>query len=150
MSTIRRSFGLIVSAAALLAACSVQPTASTTPMPTQEDNRYAPQPGDTTMMQSIAEIVSASVVMTEAIPPQISVSLAYRLVTPCNQLRVNISQPDSANRIQMEIYGVAPKDMPCTLMALATPQEASINLGSFPGGQYTVWANGVKVGEFSS
>jgi hypothetical protein len=102
------------------------------------------------MMQSSAEIVSASVITGESFPPQISVSVAYKLITPCNSLRVNISQPDSAKRIQLELYGVAPKDKPCSLMALATPQQATISLGSFPTGQYTVWINGVQIGEFKS
>jgi hypothetical protein len=63
---------------------------------------------------------------------------------------VNISQPDSQNRIQLQIYGVTPKDKPCTLMALATPQEATISLGSFPSGHYTVWVNGVQVDAFDA
>jgi hypothetical protein len=50
----------------------------------------------------------------------------------------------------LDVYGVAPKDKPCTLMALATPQQATISLGSYLTGQYTVWINGVQVGEFNS
>jgi hypothetical protein len=102
------------------------------------------------MMRGDIEIVSASVLMAESFPPQISFSLAYLLTTPCYQLRASIGQPDSQNRIQMEIYGVAPKDKPCNLMALLTPQEANISLGNFPAGHYTVWVNGVQVGEFYS
>jgi len=102
------------------------------------------------MARGDAEIVSASVLMAESFPPQISVSLAYRLPTPCYQLRVSISQPDSQNRIQLEIYGVAFKDKPCNLMALLMPQETNISLGSFPAGHYSVWVNGVQVGEFNS
>jgi hypothetical protein len=33
-------------------------------------------------------------------------------------------------------------------MALLTPQEMNISLGSFPAGHYTVWVNGQQVGEF--
>ena len=101
-------------------------------------------------MRGDVEIVTASVLTAESFPPQISVSLAYRLPSPCYQLRVSLSQPDGQNRIQLEIYGVAPKDKPCTLMALSTPQEASISLGSFPAGHYSVWINGVQVGEFTT
>jgi len=35
-------------------------------------------------------------------------------------------------------------------MALATPLRASLNLGSFPYGHYSVWLNAVKAGEFDS
>jgi hypothetical protein len=150
MFKIGKSFLLILLVGAILAACASQPTTSPDPLPVQGDNPYAPQPGDSSMMQSKVEIVSASVVMAESIPPQISISLAYRLTTPCNQLRVTISQPDSANHILLDIYGVAPKDKPCSLMALSTPQQASISLGSYPTGQYAVWINGVQFGEFTT
>ena len=102
------------------------------------------------MIRGDAEIVSASVLMAESYPPQISVSLAFWLPTPCYQLRESISRPDSQNRIQLEIYGVAPKDKPCNLMALLTPQAANISLCSFPAGHYSVWVNGQQVGEFDA
>jgi hypothetical protein len=145
-----KSFGLILIIGAFLAACTSLPNASPTPVPPQGDNPYAPQPGDAVLMQSNAEIVSAAVMTAESFPPQISLSLSYRLITPCNSLRVNISQPDSTKRVHLDVYGVAPKDKPCTLMALATPQQATINLGSYPTGQYTVWINGVQIGEFNA
>lgn len=150
MFKIEKSFFLILLAGVVLAACTSHPIANSDPLPALVDNPYAPQPGDSVMMQSKVEIVSASVVTSEAIPLQISISLAYRLTTPCNQLRVTISQPDSANHILLAIYGVAPKDKPCSLMALSTPQQASISLGSYPTGQYAVWINGVQFGEFTT
>jgi hypothetical protein len=63
---------------------------------------------------------------------------------------VEIAQPDSKNRIDITAYAVAEKDKPCALMALATPLQASLNLGSFPSGHYSLWLNGVKVDEFDS
>jgi hypothetical protein len=63
---------------------------------------------------------------------------------------VSISQPNNQNRIQLEIFGVAPKDKPCSLMALLTPLETIINLGSLPDGHYSVWANGQQMGEFDA
>jgi hypothetical protein len=149
MLKIGKSFGLILIIGAFLAACTSLPISSPTPIPPQGDNPYAPQPGDAAMMQSNAEIVSAAVMTAESFPPQISLSLAYKLITPCNSLRVNINQPDSTRRIQLDIYGVAPKDKPCNMMALATPQQATINLGSYPTGQDTFWINGVQVGQFN-
>jgi hypothetical protein len=119
-------------------------------MTPQGNNPYLPQSGDETMLRGDAEIVSISVLMAETLPPHFSISLAYRLPTTCYQLRVTISQPDSQNRIQLGIYGLVPKDKPCNMMALLTPQEASIGLGSFPAGHYTVWVNGQQVGEFDA
>ena len=146
MSKLIRSLVSILFIGVLLAACSSQPAATPDPM----TNPYAPQSGDETMMQGEVEIVSASVLMVESSPSQVSVSLAYRLPTPCYQLHASISQPDNQNRIQMGIYSVAPKDKPCNLMALLTPLETSISLGNFPAGHYTVWVNGQQVGEFDA
>ena len=146
MSKLYRLFVVILFAGALLAACSSQSAATLPPV----TNPYAPQPGDEKMMRGDPEIVSASVLMTESLPHQVSVSLAYRLSTPCYQLRVSINPPDSQNHIQMAIYSVAPKDKPCNLMALQTPMESGINLGSFPTGHYSVWVNGQQVGEFDA
>jgi len=145
-----KSIVLITIAGALLAACASQPAVTPVPGTSQGNNPYAPQSGDGTMTRGDAEIVSASVLIAESFPPQISVSLAYKLTSPCYNLRVSISQPDNKNRIQLEIYGVAPKDKPCNLMAILTPQETSISLGSFPAGHYSIWVNGVQVGEFDA
>jgi hypothetical protein len=148
MSTIRKSILKIVLASILLTACAAQPASTSIPFPSQTNNPYAPQSGDEAMMRGAAEIVSVSVEVTKTLPAPISVPLAYHLPTPCHQLRVNISQPDSQNRINLDVYGVALKDKPCALMALSTPMEASISLGSFPSGHYTVWVNGQQAGEF--
>jgi len=150
MFKLGRFIVLIIFVGTLLSACTSQPVASPVPVTPQENNPYAPQPGDETMRRGDAEIVSSSVLMAGSFPSQVSISLAYRLPTPCYQLRVSISQPDSQNRIQLSIYGVAPKDKPCNLMALLTPQETNISLGSFPTGHYNVLVNGQQAGEFDT
>ena len=59
-----------------------------------------------------------------------------------------MGQPDAHNRIDIQAYTVAEKDKACSMMALATPLQASLNLGSFPQGHYSVWLNNARVGEF--
>lgn len=135
-------FAFFILAGALLSACASHP--STTPIPVT--NPYSPQPGDETMVRGDVELVSAVLQSS----PLFSVSLSYRLPTPCYQLRVSIRQPDSQNRMQLEIYAVTPKDKPCNLMALSTPQETIINLGHLPAGYYIVSINGQQVGDFDS
>jgi len=142
MSKHIKSLALILLAGLLLAACA--PKQTVTPIP--ETSSFSPQPGDETMNRGEVEIVSV-VFLTS---PGVSVSFSYRLPTPCYQLRVGISQPDSQNRIQLEIYAVTPKDKPCNLMALSTPQETTISLGSLPAGHYSAWINGQQVGEFDA
>jgi hypothetical protein len=127
----------------LLAGCALQPASTLGNV--FKDNPYAPQSGDGAMMRGEAEIVSASVLVDGSI---VSLQLAYRLPTPCYDLRVSSSGLDGQNKITLDVYGVAIKDHPCSLMALLTPLEASLTFASLPTGHYTVWVNGNQVGEF--
>jgi len=136
---------LFILAALLFTACSPKPT----PIPPvfSGNNPYAPQGGDNTMMRGDLRIDSSSLAVAQS---QVTVNFAYFQPTPCFKLRVEISQPDAQNRVNLNAYAVAEKDKPCALMALATPLQASLNLGSYPKGHYSVWLNGSKVAEFDS
>jgi hypothetical protein len=139
---------LFVLATSLFTACS--PKATPTPVVSQGDNPYAPQAGDNALMRGEITIDSASLNIGASQPLQVALNFAYFQPTPCYQLRVEVNQPDAQNRIEVSAYAVAEKDKACTLMALATPLQASLNLGSFPQGQYSVLLNGKQVGDFAS
>jgi hypothetical protein len=138
---------LFVLIAMLLTACG--PKATGTPI-FQGNNPYAPQAGDSDLMHGDITIDSASVSLTKSQPPQVTLNFAYFQPTPCYQLRVEVNGPDAQKRIDISAYAVAEKDKPCTLMALATALQASLNLGSLPSGHYSLWLNGSKVDEFDS
>lgn len=129
----------------LITACGPKP-----PVTLMFDNPYAPQAGDSDLIAGDITVDSASVFLTESKPQQLMVNFAYFQPTPCYQLRVEVSGPDADNRINIKAYAVAEKDKACTLMALATPLQASLNLGSIPKGHYTVLLNGNQIGEFDS
>ena len=135
---------LFLIAVLLFTACGPKPSAL------QFDNPYAPQASDSSMMRGEVNIDSSSLSLTESIPPQVTLNFAYFQPTPCFQLRVEVSGPDAQNRIDVTAYAVAEKDKPCTLMALSTTLQASLNFGSFPSGHYSLWLNGLKVDEFDS
>jgi hypothetical protein len=130
---------------AVLSACGSQAQAAPTPL--KFDNPYAPQPGDSDLMAGDIKVDSASVFLAESLPPQVMVQINYFQPTPCYQLRVEASGPDANNQIDLKAYAVAEKDKPCALMALATPLQASLNLGSLPKGHYTILLNGQQIGE---
>jgi hypothetical protein len=139
---------LFTLAIVLLSACG--PTKATEMPIFQGDNPYAPQPGDGDLMYNDITIDSSSVFLAESQPLQLMVNFAYFQPTPCNQLRVEISAPDAGNHINLKAYAVTEKDKPCALMALATPLQASLNLGGFPKGHYFVVLNGNQIGEFDA
>ena len=130
-----------------LAACG--PKATETPV-FRGENPYAPQAGDSDLMAGDITVDSSSVFLAKSQPPQVMVNAAYFQPTPCYQLRVEVSAPDVDNHINLKAYAVAEKDKPCALMELATPLEASLNLGSFTSGHYFVILNDNQIGEFDS
>ena len=138
-----RSIVLSVILIAVLSACKSQAT----PAALQFENPYATQPGDSELMAGDIKVDSSSVFLAESQPPQVIVQINYFLPTPCYQLRVEASGPDEQNRIDLKAYGVAEKDKPCNLMALSTPTQVGLNLGSLPQGHYTILLNGDQIGE---
>ena len=111
-------------------------------------NPFSPVSGDETLKRSDVFLDSTQVLTLESYPVQIVLALKGNLPDPCHQLRVVIGQPDEQNRIDVDVYSVTDPDMFC--VQVLAPLDASINLGSFPSGHYTVWVNGKQVGEFDA
>lgn len=111
-------------------------------------NPFAPQAGDSALTRGTVYLNKIDLPIRESFPPQVSLNLAGDLPTPCNQLRVDIAAPDQQNRIVANVYSVVDPNQPCA--QVLEPFEESINLGTFPTGQYTVWVNSQKVGEFDT
>ena len=111
-------------------------------------NPFAPQPGDADLTRGNVYINEASLIIRESFPPQVSLTLAGDLPTPCNQLRAEISAPDPENKIRVDVYSVIDPNRIC--VQVLEPFEESIDLGTFPTGHYTVWVNGEMAGEFDT
>ena len=145
----------------LIAACAAQPPATEDPdspvtsppqdnMPTGEpsQNPLAPQPGDQSLTRGNVFITEASLVIRESFPPQVSVPIKGELPTPCHQLRAEINEPDTDNKIVVEVYSVVNPDLVC--IQVVEPFEEAVDLGTYPSGHYTVWVNGEMIGEFDT
>jgi hypothetical protein len=109
---------------------------------------YTPRAGDDALQRGNAYIDSADILTMESYPLQFAVMLKGNLPTPCHELRVAYNQPDTENKIGLEVYSVADPNAVCAQML--QPFEQNIPLGSFPAGHYTVWVNGKQVGEFDA
>ncbi len=125
---------------------TVIPTIGIPPVPPRMP--YAPQPGDERLSRGNVYIDSATLLLAESYPPQVFLVLSGSLPTPCHQLRVEVSAPDAQNRIRVEAYSRVDPNVICVQVLKAF--EASIRLGSYASGHYTVWLNGRRVGEFDS
>jgi len=143
MSKLVRYSVLVVLAAAVLAACSPVKNPGA-------DNPYAPQAGDAGLVRDTIEIVKMEVVRSTGTPSEATLTLSYFLPTPCHQFRMAVSGPDGNLRITIDAYSLMKKDQVCALMRLSTPSAASLDLGGFPAGKYTVWVNGTLAGEITA
>lgn len=109
---------------------------------------FAPQPGDGNLTRGNVFIQEMDILIRESFPPQIALSLSGELPTPCHQLRIQVSEPDADNRIDVEAYTVVNPDLAC--IQVVKPFNANITLGTFPSGHYSVWVNEELAGEFDS
>jgi len=111
-------------------------------------NPFAPQAGDQDLVRGQVYLDQSSLIVRESFPPQISLALSGNLPTPCNFLRVEVNEPDSENKIAVDVYSLADPDTMC--VQVLSPFEESIDLGTFPTGHYSVLVNGEVAGEFDT
>jgi hypothetical protein len=111
-------------------------------------NPYAPGKGDETMQRGEVYIDSQEIIMLKSLPPQFQLHVMGSLPTPCHQLRVVIDEPDDQNQIQVQIYSLVDPNTVC-IQVLET-FDATIPLGSYASGSYTLFVNGEKVGDITS
>jgi hypothetical protein len=123
------------------------PVNNLTLLPPSEDP-YAPQAGDDALQRGRAFVEATDILVLESFPLQFQISLSGNLPTPCHELRIVVDQPDANNDIAVDVYSVVDPDMIC--MQVLKGFQASVNLGSFPSGHYTVTVNGELSGEFDA
>lgn len=137
-----------------MAACAPAPTQSPdTPVdsggsPNSLPPIYAPRPGDDQLTRGEVFIDSVEILAMESFPVQYAILLKGSLPTPCHEVRVVYNEPDSENKIKLEVYSVTDPNIACA--QVLQPFEQNVYLGSFPSGHYTVWVNGEQVAEFDA
>ena len=150
MSTQTKRLSSFVLLVLFLTACATARASTPAPVVTLGDNPYAPQPGDDALVRDTVQLVKAETKNVGGSPAQVDLNISYFLPNPCHQFRIVVNQPGPDGKINIDMYSLTKKDQPCTLMALATPMQASFTLGSFPAGHYTIWINGTKAAEFDA
>jgi len=110
-------------------------------------NSYLPKPGDEQLTSGQVDISEAGLLAGAGDPPHMVLILKGTLPTPCDELRVTI-EADDQNRINVEVYSLSSPKKIC--IQILSPFDANIPLGIYPSGHYSVWVNGVKIGDFDS
>ena len=108
------------------------------------DHEYAPAPGDDQLTRGNVFVDESGIIQLESYPVQVKLQLMGNLPTPCHQLRGVVLPPDDDNRVLVEVYSLSDPELMCT--QVLEPFTASIPLGSYTEGSFTVWVNGREVG----
>ena len=124
------------------------PSGGTIPTNEAPANSLVPKPGDENLTRGNVFIEEYGLMIRESFPPQVSLAFSGNLPTPCHELRVVVSEPDTENKIIADVYSVVDPDMICT--QVLKPFQANMDLGTFPTGHYIVWINGEMAGEFDA
>ena len=106
-----------------------------------------PLPNESKMVRGNVFVDESGVILMESYPVQAALLVSGTLPTPCHELRATVSEPDKENNIYVELYSLTDPNMACIQML--EQFEASIPLGSYSSGSYTVFLNGDEVGEIN-
>lgn len=106
-----------------------------------------PLSGEEKMTKGQVYLDKNEVTVLETDPVQAGLLLVGSLPTPCHYLRVNMTAPDAENKIALEVFSLA--DPAAVCVQVLQPFETTVNLGSFAAGSYTIWVNGLQVGEYT-
>lgn len=111
---------------------------------------YEPQPGDESLKRDSVTIAmdTSKVIVTASSPAQATVLLTGTMPDPCHTLRVVVTPADSSNTIVIEAYSLYDASQSC--VKNVENFSATIPLGSYSSGNYTVNANGGKLGMFQT
>jgi hypothetical protein len=111
---------------------------------------YEPQPGDGILQrdQVTVNLANSQITKTASVPTQVTAILEGNLSDLCHQLRVVVVPSYSLSTINISVYTVVDTGLSCIMMI--KPFTASIPLGSYSGGHYSVYVNGQLLGEFDA
>jgi hypothetical protein len=139
----------------VLSACIAQPTPEPTPTASapfvikQEENPYPPRPDDTSKRRGGVILTSMNLSeRTDLTPLQNEFHVLGSMPSSCSELRITINPPNDTYQIFIEIYSVVDPNLKCE--NVFQQFDATLLLGIYSAGRYTIWANDGFVGDFIS
>jgi hypothetical protein len=111
---------------------------------------YEPQPGDEKLKrdQVSLDLAKSQLAVTVTEVPTAKAVLVGTMPDPCHSLRVVVTPADANNTISLDVYSLVDASTAC--VTVIEPFTASIPLGSFSTGRYTVLVNGESLGQFDT
>lgn len=107
------------------------------------------EPGQGKLSPGSAYVSLVDLLVMESYPVQVSLQISGELPTPCNQLTIDIAEPNAENQIHVEVYSLVDPAMTCMAVIEPFATNVSLPLDNLADGTYEVWVNGTLVGEFN-
>ncbi len=137
----------------ILAGCTTIPTPEPTASPASpaiiqvEENPYRPQAKDAGAKIAGAIVDNTNLVERFDLDPfRVELNISGSVPSVCNELRVDVSPPNANYQIYIEVYSLIDKNVNCD--NVFQQFEASLLLGVYSNGRYTVWVNEGYAGDF--
>ena len=113
------------------------------------ENEYAPRSTDIKLQIGGVILTSLDIIeQTDSAPNRVKIYILGSLPQACNELRVDVSDPNPQYQIKINVYSLVNPKVKCE--NVFQQFEASILLGVYSKGRYTIWANKQLVGDFVS
>lgn len=111
---------------------------------------YEPQPGDENLKRDkvTLDLANSQLAVTASDPAAAKAVLTGNMSDPCHFLRVVVTPPDANNTFNIDAYSLVDPNTAC--VTKIEPFTASIPLGSYAAGDYTVKLNGETLGVFAT
>lgn len=153
MKIIQLKRGIFILPILILTSCIAVPTpapTSATAIPVRivvEENPYRPQSKDVGLKLASAIVNNASLLERFDLDPfRVELKIAGSLPSVCNELRIDVAPPNESYQIFIEVYSLINTDIDCD--NVFQQFEASLLLGVYSDGRYTVWVNEGFAGDF--
>jgi hypothetical protein len=144
---------LIFLLAILMSSCLVPLTAepkANIPVPfvlVSADNPFAPLSTDSALQVTGVVLISIDLVeRTDLSPVRVQLNLLGSLPRTCNELRIDVARPNDQYQILVQVYSIQDSNLKCDNVFQQI--NASVLLGVYSPGRYTVWINHGLVGDF--
>lgn len=111
---------------------------------------YAPQPGDSllTRDKAFVDLTKSKLIVYSGSPVRVAAYLTGYLPDPCHVLRIVVGSATASGSINIQVYSLFKAGTAC--VTVIQPFSATVSLGSFTTGQYSVTVNGAFLGRFSA
>jgi hypothetical protein len=109
---------------------------------------YEPQSNDAKLQRDkvLLDLESSNIFTKPSDPTQVYAMLNGTLSDPCHELRVVVTSATTSKTINLDVYSVVDTSVACIMVI--KPFSATILLGNYTSGEYTVRVNGEELGTF--